>query len=196
MMKKTMVITAAALRSLSSGIALGRPAGWTALTRIRRRATRARRFAISHPTRNLRRRSRGRRTDESFLHEEFRFLAGPSDHLEGSLIEGVSGLRLPGDSLFHCLEGHRGRLPGKHVDLIHRGHDVRLVEALFLRDLRELLGRRDAHLVRDGPCADVQGAAENPWEAEAVVHLVREVGPAGRDDAGPGLCGLPGPDLR
>src|SRR2546426_3676748 len=123
---------------------------------------RARRFAISHSTRNLCRRSRGRRTDESVLHEEFRFLAGPSNQLEGSLIEGVSGLRLPRDSLLHRLEGHRGRLPGEHVDLIHRGHDVRLVEALFLCDLRELLRRRDAHLVRDRPRTDVQGATEIP----------------------------------
>src|SRR2546426_5764370 len=196
MMKKTMVITAAALRSLSAGIGLCRPAGWTALTRIRRRATRARRFAISHPTRNLCRRSRGRRTAAPFLHEAFRFLAGPSHHLEGSLIEGVSGLRLPGDSLFHCLEGHRGRLPGKHVDLIHRGHDVRLVEALFLRDLRELLRCGDAHLVRDRPCTHVQRASKNPWEPQAVVHLIREIGPARGDDTGSGLRGFPWPDLR
>src|SRR3989454_3672012 len=162
MMKKTMVITAAALRSLSPGIAPSRLAGWAPLTRIPRRAMRARRFAISHSTRNLCRRSRGRRTDESVLHEEFRFLAGPSNQLEGSLIEGVSGLRLPRDSLLHRLEGHRGRLPGEHVDLIHRGHDVRLVEALFLCDLRELLRRRDAHLVRDRPRTDVQGATEIP----------------------------------
>src|SRR5207247_7791689 len=155
-----------------------------------------RRASISPHETTFYRPSRWRRSDESVLHEGFRFLAGPADHLEGSLIEGVSGLRLPRDSLFHRLEGDGGGLPRKHVDLIHRGHDVRLVEAFFLRDLRELLGRRDAHLVRDGPCADVQGAAENPGEAEAVVHLVREVGPAGRDDAGPGLCGLPGPDLR
>src|SRR5438093_1229519 len=138
MMKKTMVITAAALRSLSPGIAPSRLAGWAPLTRIPRRAMRARRFAISHSTRNLCRRSRGRRTDESVLHEEFRFLAGPSNQLEGSLIEGVSGLRLPRDSLLHRLEGYRGRLPGEHVDLIHRGHDVRLVEALFLCDLLQL----------------------------------------------------------
>src|SRR5439155_1350243 len=78
--------------------------------------------------------SRWRRPDESVLHEEFRFLAGPSNQLEGSLIEGVSGLRLPRDSLFHRLEGHGSGLPRKHVDLIHRGHDVRLVEAFCLRD--------------------------------------------------------------
>src|SRR5881397_3684077 len=191
MMKKTMVITAAALRSLSPGIAPSRLAGWAPLTRIPRRAMRPRRFAISHSTRNLCRRSRGRRTDESVLHEEFRFLAGPSNQLEG-----VSGLRLPRDSLLHRLEGYRGRLPGEHVDLIHRGHDVRLVEALFLCDLRELLRRRDAHLVRDRPRADVQGATENPGETQRVVHLVREIGPACGDDTGSGLGGLPWPDFR
>src|SRR5256886_682943 len=196
MMKKTMVITAAALRSLSPGIAPSRLAGWAPLTRIPRRAMRARRFAISHSTRNLCRRSRGRRTDESILHEEFRFLAGPSNQLEGSLIEGVSGLRLPRDSLLHRLEGYRGRLPGEHVDLIHRGHDVRLVEALFLCDLRELLRRRDAHLVRDRPRTDVQGATENPGETQRVVHLVREIGPTCGDDTGSGLGGLPWPDFR
>src|SRR2546425_4373222 len=196
MMKKTMVITAAALRSLSPGIAPSRLAGWAPLTRIPRRAMRARRFAISHSTRNLCRRSRGRRTDESVLHEEFRFLAGPSNQLEGSLIDRVSGLRHPRDSLFHRLEGHRGRLPSKHVDLIHSRHDVRLVEALFLRDLREFLRRRDAHLVRDRPRAHVQRPAKDPWEPQAVVHLVREVGPACRDNAGSGLSGLPRPNLR
>src|SRR5256712_14033101 len=79
--------------------------------------------------------SRRRRPDEPFLHEELRLLAGPTNHLEGSLIQRVAGLRLPSDPLLHRLEGHRGCLPGEDVDLIHRGHDVRLVEALLFRDL-------------------------------------------------------------
>src|SRR5438876_8068697 len=99
-----------------------------------------RRASISPHETRFYRPSRWRRSDESVLHEGFRFLAGPADHLEGSLIEGVSGLRLPRDSLFHRLECDGGGLPRKHVDLIHRGHDVRLVEAFFLRDLRELRG--------------------------------------------------------
>src|SRR2546428_348994 len=145
---------------------------------------------------NRRRLSGWRRSDESFLHEEFRFLAGSSNHLEGSLVKGVSGLRLPRDSLFHRLEGHRGRLPGKHVDLVHRWDDVCLVEALFLRDLCELLRRRNAHLVRDRPCTNVQGAAKDAGEPQAVVHLVWEIGPACGDDTGPGLRRLPWPNLR
>src|SRR2546425_9637284 len=155
-------------------------------------------WEVGQPRRfgNRRRLSGWRRSDESFLHEEFRFLAGSSNHLEGSLVKGVSGLRLPRDSLFHRLEGHRGRLPGKHVDLVHRWDDVCLVEALFLRDLRELLRRRNAHLVRDRPCTNVQGAAKDAGEPQAVVHLVREIGPACGDDTGPGLRRLPWPNLR
>src|SRR5438445_130752 len=71
-----------------------------------------------------------------------------------------------------------------------------VITALFLRDLRELLRRRDAHLVRDRPCTHVQRPAKDPRETQAVVHLVREIGPACRDDAGSGLRGLPWPDLR
>src|SRR5438552_897072 len=124
-----------------------------------------RRASISPHETRFYRPSRWRRSDKAVLHEEFRFLAGPSNQLEGSLIEGVSGLRLPRDSLFHRLEGDGGGLPRKHVDLIHRGHDVRLVEAFFLRDLRELLGRRDAHLVR-GHLDILPVAADDPLRVD------------------------------
>src|SRR5712691_2587811 len=131
MMKKTTVITVAALRSCSFGLAPCELADGTVLILSLPHALRTRRpdITASEKARSPLRRGR---PDESVLHEELRFLTGPADHLEGSLIEGVAGLRLSRDSLFHRLEGHRGRLPGEHVDLIHRGHDVRLVEALFL----------------------------------------------------------------
>src|SRR6266571_7352543 len=136
------------------------------------------------------------RPDEPFLHEELRLFAGPPNHLERSLVQRVACLRLPSDSLLHRLKGDRGRLPREHINLVHRRHDVRLVEALLLRDFREFLRGRDAHLVSDRARADVQSAAENPGEPETVVDLVREVGPSGRDHTGPGLGGLPRPDLR
>src|SRR5213593_4295464 len=119
--------------------------------------------------------SRRRRPDEPFLHEGLCLFAGPADHLEGSLVQCVASLHLPSDPLLHRLEGHCGRLPGEDVDLIHRRHDVRFVEAFLLRDLREFLRGRDAHLVRDRARADVQCAAEDPGETKAVVDLVREV---------------------
>src|SRR5213594_4269526 len=52
--------------------------------------------------------SRRRRTNESFLHEGLRLLAGPANHLEGSLVQRVAGLRDSGDPLLHRFEGHRG----------------------------------------------------------------------------------------
>src|SRR3989442_802021 len=76
--------------------------------------------------------SRRRRPDEPFLHEGLCLFAGPADHLEGSLVQCVASLRLPSDPLLHRLEGHCGRLPGEDVDLIHRRHDVRFVEALIV----------------------------------------------------------------
>src|SRR5712692_4157857 len=103
-----------------------------------------------------------RRPDEPVLHERLRLLAGPADHLEGSLIQRIACLRLPSDPLLHRLEGHRRRFAREDIDLFHRRHDVRLVEALFLRDLREFLRGGDAHLVRDRARADVKGAAEDP----------------------------------
>ena len=70
-----------------------------------------------------------------------------------------------------------------------------LVQAPLLRDRGELLRRRDAHFVRDRRRSHVEGPTEDPWEPEAVVHLVREVGAARGNHAGSRLLRLPGPDL-
>src|SRR6266571_9036003 len=196
MMKKTIVMMTLAFRACAPELGSAMPAGGTVLTSYSPSGDAAAPRSVSHPLRNHCRLSRRRRSNETVLHEELRFLARPTDEFEGPVIQRIAGLCLPRDSLFHRLEGHRGRLPGKHVDLIHRGDDVRLVEALFLRDLREFLRSRDAHLIGDRPCTHVQRATENPWETQRVVHLVREVGPACGNDTGSGLRRLPWPDLR
>src|SRR2546426_5978913 len=55
--------------------------------------------------------SRRRRPDEAVLHEGLRLLAGPANHLEGSPIQLVAGLRHAGNSLAHRLQPDRRGLP-------------------------------------------------------------------------------------
>src|SRR5256886_5566724 len=138
----------------------------------------------------------GRRwSDEAVLHQGLGLVAGATNQGERIFEELVPALLDPGETLFDGLHADGRRLPGEDVDLVHRRHDVLFVEALLLRDKREFLRGRDAHLVRDGPRPHVQGAPEDAGESERVVHLIGEIGSARRDDPCPGLGRLPGPDL-
>src|SRR6266702_4065670 len=96
-----------------------------------------------------RRESGRRRPDEPVLHQEFRLFVRAADQREGALEKLVPRLANAGDTLLDRLPSDRGGFPREHVDLVHRGDDVLVVEAPFLLDLRELFRGGDAHLIRD-----------------------------------------------
>src|SRR5207249_9398587 len=73
---------------------------------------------------------RRRRPDEPVLHQELRLLSSPPDEGDGVVVELVPGLADAGDALLDRLHADRGGLPRKDVDLLHRWHDVLLVEPL------------------------------------------------------------------
>src|SRR3989304_410084 len=101
------------------------------------------------------------RTDEPLAHEGLRLVVGSPGEGQGPLVEPLSPFLDPREPLVDRLQSDGRRLPREDLRLLHRGHNVLLVEARLLRDLRELLRRRDAHLVRDRPGSYVAGSQED-----------------------------------
>jgi len=67
------------------------------------------------------------------------------------------------------------------------------VRGLCAGEIGERVHAGELHLVGDAGRADVERAAEQEREAQDVVHLVREVGPARGNDASPAAPPSPRP---
>src|SRR5229473_7964718 len=114
----------------------------------------------------------------------------------GSFIQLLSGKLESGQSLPNRFSSDSGSLSRKYFPVTHARQNLVLIYSHLLRNLRQLVGGCDAHLVADHLCSNIQRTPEDSRKSKRIVDLVGKIRPSCRNNFRTGLFSLPRPNFR